>query len=115
MKVWIKNGRLIDPVNKIDGEYDLLLDKGKISAVAPKGKIPASQTQGVREIDAKGCIVSPGFIDVHVHFREPGFEYKETIQTGCESAAAGGFTSVAVMPNTEPVIDNRSVAELIQA
>jgi dihydroorotase len=115
MKVWIKNGRLIDPINKLDGDFDLLLDKGKVSAVAPKGKLPAPQTKGAQEIDAQGLIVSPGFIDMHVHFREPGFEYKETIQTGCESAAAGGFTSVAVMPNTDPVIDNRSVAELIQA
>ena len=115
MKVWIKNGRLIDPANQRDGEFDLLLDKGKVSAVVPKGKLPASRTQGAREIDATGLIVAPGFIDMHVHFREPGFEYKETIKTGCESAAAGGFTSVAVMPNTDPVIDNRSVTEQIQS
>ena len=115
MKVWIKNGRLIDPVNQRDGEFDLLLEKGKVSAVVPKGKLPASRTKRAREIDAKGFIVSPGFIDMHVHFREPGFEYKETIQTGCESAAAGGFTSVAVMPNTDPVIDNRAVTEQIQS
>ena len=115
MKLWIKNGRLIDPANRRHGEFDLLLEKGKVAAVSARGQLPAALTKDSREIDATGLIVSPGFIDMHVHFREPGFEYKETIETGCQSAAAGGFTSVAVMPNTDPVIDNKSVAEQIQS
>ena len=113
MKTWVKNGRLIDPANKIDGHYDLLIEKGKIAEVAEKGKLTA--TKNAKVIDAEGLIVAPGFIDMHVHFREPGHEYKETIKTGCESAAAGGFTSVAVMPNTDPVNDTRSVTEQILA
>lgn len=113
MKLLIKNGRVIDPANRRDGLYDVLVEKGKIKSVEKKGTFPESAVANAKIIDAKDCIVAPGFIDVHVHFREPGFEYKETIQTGCESAAAGGFTSVAVMPNTNPVNDNRSVTESI--
>ncbi|MFQ5673823.1 MAG: dihydroorotase [Nitrospinales bacterium] len=111
MRLLIKNGRVIDPANKLDGLRDLLVEQGKIKSVGKPGKFSADKVDQV--IDAQDCIVAPGFIDVHVHFREPGFEYKETIQTGCESAAAGGFTTVAAMPNTDPVNDNRSVAELI--
>lgn len=113
MTVLIKNGRVIDPANGIDGPRDLLIDKGKITAVEPAGKIKGSNLDKAKVIDAAGQVVAPGFIDMHVHFREPGFEYKETIESGCRSAAAGGFTSVAVMPNTNPVNDTRSVTELI--
>lgn len=113
MKILIKNGRLIDPANGRDGRFDLLIDKGKVRAVEKRGGLPATVIEGAQVIEAGNRIVSPGFIDMHVHFREPGFEYKETIETGCRSAAAGGFTSVAVMPNTDPVNDNRSVTELI--
>ncbi len=109
----IKNGRLIDPANDRDGSFDLLIDKGTIKSVEPSGKITGSAVDKAKVIDAKGMVVAPGFIDMHVHFREPGFEYKETIETGCQSAAAGGFTSVAVMPNTHPVNDTRSVTEMI--
>ena len=111
MQILIKGGHLIDPANKKNGQFDLLISKGKIEAVEPEGKI--KDILGADIIDAKGAIVTPGFCDMHVHFREPGHEYKETIETGSQSAAAGGFTTVAVMPNTSPVNDNRSVTEFI--
>lgn len=113
MKTLIKNGRVIDPSNSLDGLFDILVEKGKIESVQKKGSMAKSDLGNVKVIDASGWIVAPGFIDMHVHFREPGFEYKETIQTGCESAAAGGFTTVAVMPNTDPVNDNSSITEMI--
>ena len=111
MTVIIKNGRVIDPTNDLDEPKDLLIDKGKIKALESPGKINIGTGEKPSIIDAKDCVVCPGLIDMHVHFREPGFEYKETIESGCRSAAAGGFTSVAVMPNTNPVNDTRSVTE----
>jgi dihydroorotase len=111
MQILIKGGHLIDPANKKNGQFDLLIKNGKIEAVEPEGKI--KDIPNAEIIDAKGAIVAPGFCDMHVHFREPGHEYKETIETGSQSAAAGGFTTVAVMPNTFPVNDNRSVTEFI--
>lgn len=113
MKILISNGRLIDPANQRDEISDILIDKGKIAAIAKPGQIPKQDTDSAKVIDATDQIVAPGFIDMHVHFREPGFEYKETIETGCQSAAAGGFTTVAMMPNTHPVNDNRSVTEFM--
>ena len=113
MTVLIKNGRVIDPTNDLDEPKDLLIDKGKIKALESPGKINIGTGEKPSIIDAKDCVVCPGLIDMHVHFREPGFEYKETIESGCRSAAAGGFTSVAVMPNTNPVNDTRSVTEHI--
>ncbi|VAX21389.1 Dihydroorotase [hydrothermal vent metagenome] len=106
--VLIKNGRVIDPANSVDGVMDVLVSKGKIAKVAKKINASASNV-----IDAKGKWVTPGLIDIHVHLREPGFEYKETIETGSQSAAAGGFTSIACMANTYPVNDNASVTERI--
>ena len=111
MTVLIKNGRVIDPTNDLDEPKDLLIDKGKIKALESPGKINIGTGEKQSIIDAKDCVVCPGLIDMHVHFRVPGFEYKETIESGCRSAAAGGFTSVAVMPNTNPVNDTRSVTE----
>lgn len=111
----IKNGRVIDPANGIDGEFDVLIEKGKIRSVLPRGTHPKGEIDGTRILDAKNMVVAPGFIDMHVHFREPGFEYKETIESGCRSAAGGGFTTVAVMPNTHPVNDTRSVTEYMQS
>jgi len=111
MTVLIKNGRVIDPTNDLDEPKDLLIDKGKIKALESPGKINIGTGEKPSIIDAQDCVVCPGLIDMHVHFREPGFEYKETIESGCRSAAAGGFTSVAVMPNTNPVNDTRSVTE----
>ena len=105
MTVLIKNGIVIDPANNINAAKDILIIKGIIKAIEPSGKIDTNNLNNPLIIDAKDCIVCPGLIDMHVHFREPGFEYKETIESGCQSAAAGGFTSVAVMPNTNPPLD----------
>ena len=113
MTIVIKNGRVIDPANGLDEPKDLLIDKGRIKALESPGSISFDAGEKPSVIDAKGCVVCPGLIDMHVHFREPGFEYKETITSGCRSAAAGGFTSVAVMPNTNPVNDIRAVTEHI--
>jgi len=113
MTIVIKNGRVIDPANGLDEPKDLLIDKGRIKALESPGSIRFDAGEKLSVIDAKGCVVCPGLIDMHVHFREPGFEYKETITSGCRSAAAGGFTSVAVMPNTNPVNDTRAVTEHI--
>lgn len=104
----IKNGRVVDPSSGTDKRLDVLIEKGKITQIKPK--ISAS---GARLIDASGLIVAPGFIDMHVHLREPGQENKETIATGALAAARGGFTSIACMPNTDPVNDNRGVTEYI--
>ena len=103
----IKNGRIIDPAATVDEQGDLLVVDGCIAD--PAGGIPAD----IREIDAHGCWVVPGLIDMHVHLREPGEEYKEDILTGTRAAAAGGFTGVACMPNTKPVNDSRAVTSLI--
>ena len=113
MTIVIKNGRVIDPANGLDEPKDLLIDKGRIKALESPGSISFDAGEKLSVINAKGCVVCPGLIDMHVHFREPGFEYKETITSGCRSAAAGGFTSVAVMPNTNPVNDTRAVTEHI--
>lgn len=107
--LFIKNGRIIDPANNVDRQGDLLVVDGRI--VDPADGIPS----GVREIDALGCWVVPGLIDMHVHLREPGEEYKEDILSGTRSAAAGGFTGVACMPNTKPVNDSRAVTSMILA
>ncbi|MFA7660776.1 MAG: dihydroorotase, partial [Anaerovoracaceae bacterium] len=100
-KILIKNGRVIDPLNGIDGMRDVLIAHGVIEGVGEELECPEAVT-----IDAKGLTVTPGFIDIHVHFREPGFEYKETIATGAKAAVAGGFTAVVCMANTKPVLDN---------
>jgi dihydroorotase len=99
----IKNGRVIDPAAKIDAVLDVLLRDGQVAEVAPPGK-----TRGTAhdKIEARGLVVAPGFLDIHVHLREPGQSYKETIATGTAAAAAGGFTSVCCMPNTQPVVDS---------
>jgi dihydroorotase len=108
VRLLIKNGRVVDPSSGTDKKLDVLIDKGKITQIKPK--ISAS---GEKLIDASGWIVAPGFIDMHVHLREPGQEDKETIVTGALAAARGGFTSIACMPNTDPVNDNRGVTEYI--
>ena len=108
MPILIKGGRVIDP-GRFVGIADVLIDDGKITAVAPQLTAPV----GSRTIRAEGKLVLPGFVDLHVHFREPGFEYKETIQSGSAAAVAGGFTTVCCMPNTSPVNDNQAVTEFI--
>ncbi len=111
--ILIRGGRVIDP-GRFNGLADVLIENGKIVAVGPNLKIPAGKSgAGPTVVEATGKLVLPGFIDLHVHFREPGFEYKETIQTGTAAAAAGGFTSVCCMPNTNPVNDNQAVTEFI--
>ena len=105
----ITNGRIIDPANHIDQIADLLVIDGRIAE--PGQPIPA----GIQEIDAQGCWVVPGLIDMHVHLREPGEEYKEDILSGARAAASGGFTGVACMPNTKPVNDCAAVTALILA
>ena len=111
MAIRIKNGRVIDP-GYVDDICDLLIRNGKIEAVGPAGTLGDTGTH-CRVIDASGLWVTPGLIDMHVHFREPGQEYKETIATGSDAAAAGGFTAVCTMPNTDPVNDEPAVTELI--
>lgn len=98
----IRGGHLIDPAAKINAPMDLLLREGRVAEVALPGKVRGSADE---KFDARGLIVSPGFIDLHVHLREPGQGYKETVATGTAAAAAGGFTSVCTMPNTAPVVD----------
>ena len=112
MKILITGGQVVDP-GHWNGVADVLIEEGKISAVEPNLKRKFSGLKGLATIDAKGLIVCPGFVDLHVHFREPGFEHKETIATGSAAAVAGGFTSVCCMPNTQPVNDSRSVTEFI--
>ena len=100
--ILVKDGRVIDPARGIDDVLDLVLDGGKIAKI---GKYQRSEDYE-RIIEAKGCVVAPGLVDVHVHFRDPGFTYKEDIESGAASAAAGGFTSVVCMANTKPPVDN---------
>jgi dihydroorotase len=99
----IKGGRLIDPAARIDEPMDVLLRDGQVAEIAPPGKTRGTAQE---KFDARGLIVAPGFIDLHVHLREPGQGYKETIATGTAAAAAGGFASVCCMPNTHPVVDS---------
>lgn len=110
--ILIQGGRVIDPSQKFDSEADILIEDGKIVAVAKPGQIPTSKAKEI--ISAKGKWVIPGLIDSHVHLREPGLEYKETIETGSHAAVAGGFTSIACMANTHPVNDNPYVTSYIR-
>jgi dihydroorotase len=112
--ILLRGGRVIDPVNGIDGVHDLLLAEGKIKTVAPSGTIDNLPAEA-KVYDLAGKWVCPGFIDMHVHLREPGEEYKETIETGTRAAAVGGFTAVACMPNTKPVNDCEAITSLIIA
>jgi dihydroorotase len=107
-KILIAGGHVIDP-GRFNGVADVLIDEGRVVEVGPHLKAPA----GATKIDATGRLVLPGFVDLHVHFREPGFEYKESIQSGAAAAVAGGFTSVCCMPNTNPVNDNQAITKLM--
>ena len=128
MKILLKKGTVIDPVNQLQGKYDVLISENRIVAVEEdisnenssidnitnKVEVDLS-SDGLEIIDIEGKIVLPGLIDIHTHLREPGFEDKETIRTGCEAAAAGGFTTIACMANTDPVLDNPSTVEFVKA
>ncbi len=111
MQILIKGARVIDP-GKMDALMDIRVDNGVIADIQPPGVILPLDS-AVIVYDAAGCIATPGLIDMHVHFREPGQEYKETIATGCSAAAAGGFAAVCTMPNTCPVNDNAQVTRFI--
>ena len=109
MKLLIKNGYIVSPADNLDGIFDLLVEDGKIAEIAAKIDV-GDQTE---VFDAKGLHLFPGFIDLHVHLRDPGQEYKEDIASGVKAAACGGFTRVVSMPNTLPVVDCRAVVEYI--
>lgn len=110
MNLLISGGLVVDPAQGLEEIGDLLIKDGQIAALAPPGTIPV---EGHKVIPAQGLVVAPGLIDMHVHLREPGEEYKETIETGARAAARGGFSAVACMPNTKPVNDNASVTRYI--
>ena len=110
MGVLIKNGRVIDPSQSLDMIGDVYIQHDRVKEISKRIDAPR---KGDIVIDASGQIVAPGFVDIHVHLREPGYEHKETIKTGCLAAAAGGFTSIVCMPNTNPINDNASVTEYI--
>ncbi len=110
MKLLVKGGRVIDPANNFSQAADVLIEGAKIAAVGKDLK-----ADGAEVIDARGRLVLPGLIDMHVHLRDPGLEAQETIATGTRAAAMGGFTSVACMPNTKPVVDNQALVEYIRS
>ncbi len=107
-RIIIRGGRVIDPATKFDAVADVLVEDGRIAAIGQRMTV-----DGARDIDARGLIVAPGFVDVHTHLRDPGLEYKEDIASGTRAAARGGFTTVCAMPNTEPAMDTRSVVEYV--
>jgi dihydroorotase len=109
MKLLLKGGRVVDPRQNMDSVADVLVENGKIARIEKD-----ITEEGARVIDVSNMLVVPGLIDMHVHLREPGFEYKETIETGSTSAVAGGFSSIACMANTNPVNDNKSVTDFIK-
>jgi dihydroorotase len=111
MSLLLRGGRVIDPANNLDAVQDVLIAHGKIERLGRSLEAP----EGTEVVDASGKIVCPGFIDMHVHLREPGYEYKETVATGTRAAAAGGFTAVCCMANTNPVNDNGAVTDYILA
>ena len=108
----VRNGRVLDPASGLDASRDLLLRDGRIAAIEVPGALDAVEAD---HIDARGLTVAPGLIDIHVHLREPGQTWKESIATGTAAAAAGGFTSVCAMPNTVPVIDTPELVRWVQA
>jgi len=122
MKILITQGHIVDPSQGIDGIGDIYIEGGKIKEIQTQGGAQRAKSKERRSgaeapefqtIDSRGLTVFPGFVDMHVHLREPGFEYKETIRTGTLAAIKGGFTTVCCMPNTNPVNDHASVTEFI--
>lgn len=116
MKILLTGARVIDPAQKIDAVMDVLLEDGKIAKIDDGllRPVKSKDTTKVQVIELPGTMLVPGLIDMHTHLREPGQEYKETVATGAKAAVAGGFTSIACMPNTDPVNDNRSITEFIK-
>src|ERR687893_1467647 len=110
MRLLIANGYVIDPTQGVNGGRDILIEDGRVAAVLGRGE---ARPEGAEVFDATGLVVAPGFIDMHVHLREPGQEYKETVETGAAAAVAGGWTSVCAMPNTDPINDNPAVKRFI--
>lgn len=110
MKLLIKNGHLIDPIGQENTGMNVLIEDGKVSAWLKHNE---ETPEDAEVFDASGCLVAPGFIDLHVHLREPGQEHKETIATGCAAAVAGGWTSVCPMPNTSPINDNAAITRFM--
>ena len=108
-RLLIKHGRVVDPSQRLDEGVSVLIVDGKVARIAER-----IEDKDAEVFDATGLVVAPGFVDVHVHLREPGFEYKETVATGAAAAVAGGFTSVCCMPNTQPVNDSAAVTEFIR-
>lgn len=111
----LRGGRVLDPSRGLDETADVVIDAGRIHTVGRDAGAGYTDGDGVRIVDVSGCWVCPGFIDLHVHLREPGQEYKEDIASGLDAAAAGGFTAVCPMPNTKPVNDSRAITEMIVA
>jgi len=111
----IRNGHLVDPAAGVDAAKDILLKDGKVAEIASPGKLKQNGVADAQVLDASGLVVAPGLIDIHVHLREPGQGYKETIATGTAAAAAGGFTAVAAMPNTIPVNDTVDITRWMQS
>ena len=111
-RILLQGGRVIDPLNQRDGLFDIMIEDGKIVEIAAQISNPKSQ---IEMFDAKGLIVTPGLCDMHVHLREPGREDEETVESGSRAAAAGGFTAVACMPNTQPVCDNQGIVRLVRS
>ena len=109
----IRGGHLVDPGAGVDALKDILLKDGRVAEIAAPGKLKSAN--GAEVLDASGLTVAPGLVDIHVHLREPGQGYKETIATGTAAAAAGGFTSVAAMPNTIPVNDSPEITRWMLA
>ena len=110
MRLLIANGYVIDPTQGVNGEKSLLVEDGRVRAVLGRGD---ARPEGAEVFDATGLVVAPGFIDLHTHLREPGQEYKETIESGAAAAVAGGWASVCAMPNTDPVNDNPAVTRFV--
>lgn len=108
MTILVKNGRVIDPTNDVDDVLDVVVEGDRVAQVGRD-----LREDGAEVVDAGGMVVGPGFVDLHTHLREPGQEHKETIESGCEAASRGGFTTVCAMPNTAPVIDNRGQIESV--
>ena len=114
MRILIEGGRVIDPANQRDEILDVVLQDARIAELMPSGpKDARRRAEFDRVLDARGKVVCPGFVDLHVHLREPGREDIETIATGTQAAARGGFTTICCMPNTTPVNDNQSVTDFI--